>query len=57
MSKTKEKSAAIITVFAAEKMTPAARRRIAGWMREQAKFLEKHRKEFSPRFRARYLYA
>lgn len=52
----KSKSAATITIHDAAKMTAKGRKAIAAWMRRQAGFLEKHAKELSPRFRARYLY-
>jgi hypothetical protein len=52
----KEKSAAIVTIKDAPNMTPAGRKRIAQWLRRQASFLERHAKELSPRFVARYLY-
>ncbi len=52
----KQKSAAIITILDGDRMTPKGRRRIAVWLRQQAKFLEQYGKEFSGRFRARYLY-
>lgn len=50
------KSAAIITIKDAANMSPKGRKAIAAWMRRQAEFLEKHAKELSPTFRARYLY-
>lgn len=53
--KSKEKSAAIITVRDADNMTTKGRKAIAAWMRQQADFLEQHGKEFSKRFTARYL--
>ena len=50
------KSAAIVTIKDAARMTPKGRRDIARWLRRQAHFLEKYAKELSPRFTARYLY-
>lgn len=50
------KSAAVLTVFGAGRMTAKGRRDIAGWLREHAKFLLKHGAEYSERFRGRYLY-
>ena len=50
------KSAAIVTVKDAQKMTKRGRKAIATWLRRQASFLEKHGTEFSGRFTARYLY-
>jgi hypothetical protein len=52
----KDKSAAILTIFDAAKMSAKGRRQIAAWLKRQAAFLEKHAKELAPRFRARYLY-
>jgi hypothetical protein len=37
-------------------MTLKGRKSIAAWLRRQAAFLEKHNKELSARFVARYLY-
>lgn len=52
----KEKSAAIVTVKDAPKMTKRGRKAIAKWLREQADFLEQYGNEFAGRFTARYLY-
>jgi len=52
----KKKSAAILTIKRAARMTPRGRKDIAAWLRRQASFLEKHAKEYSERFTARYLY-
>lgn len=52
----KDKSAAIITIIDAPKMSKNGRKDIADWMRRTATFLEKHAAELSPRFRARYIY-
>jgi hypothetical protein len=55
--KKKEKSAAIVTIKEADRMTPAGRRRVAKWLRAQADMLVKEGKNYSPRFTGRYLYA
>ncbi len=52
----KEKSAAILTVKDAPKMTRRGRKNIAEWLRRQAAFLEHNGDELSNRFTARYLY-
>jgi hypothetical protein len=52
----KEKSAAIVTVFDAPKMTKRGRKEVAAWLRRQAEFLEKDGEEYAGKFRARYLY-
>lgn len=54
--KGKEKSAAVVTVFRADEMTPRGRRQIAAWMRRQASMLEKEGKNYAKRFTGRYLY-
>ena len=51
-----DKSAAILTVKDAPKMTPRGRKQIATWLRRQAAFLESDGKRFASRFTARYLY-
>lgn len=51
-----DKSAAIVTIKEADKMTAKGRKAIAAWLRRQAAFLEKHGNEYSARFTARYLY-
>ena len=51
-----EKSAAILTIKDAPKMTASGRRAVAQWLRKQAKFLEKDGSGFAKRFTARYLY-
>lgn len=53
---TKQKSAAILTIKDAPKMTVKGRREIAAWLRRQAQFLEGHGPELANRFTARYLY-
>ena len=50
------KSAAIITIRDAAKMSKKGRLAIASWMRKQAMFLEKYSKQLSSRYTARYLY-
>ena len=50
------KSAAIVTIKDAAKMTPAGRRRIAKWLRSRALLLEKHGDLLSSRFVSRWLY-
>lgn len=52
----KEKSAAIVTIKDAPKMTKRGRKNIAAWLRRQAGFLEKHSDQLSHRFTARYIY-
>lgn len=52
----KAKSAAILTLKEAPKMTKRGREDIAAWLRRQASFLEKHADQLSDRFVARYLY-
>lgn len=56
-TKAVEKSAAVLTVFDAHKMTPAGRKRIAKWLRSHADMLVGEGKNYAPRFRGRYLYA
>jgi hypothetical protein len=51
-----EKSAAVLTIKDADKMTEEGRRSVAKWLRRQARFLEEHGTDYSTRFRARYLY-
>lgn len=51
-----ERSAVILTVKDAPKMTRQGRKNIASWLRRQARFLEEHGPEFAGRFTARYLY-
>lgn len=50
------KSAAIVTIKEADRMSAKGRKAVAAWLRRQADFLEKHGKEYSTRFTARYLY-
>jgi len=58
MGKTKkEKSAAILTVIDAPNMTERGLNDIVAWLRRQATFLQRHNKQLSRRFIARYLYS
>ena len=50
------KSAAILTIKDAADMTDQGKKDIAEWLRRQAQFLRKDGKNFSKRFRARYMY-
>lgn len=52
----KEKSAAILTIKDAPRMTPKGRREVAAWLRMHANYLVKYGHEYSPRFTGRYLY-
>lgn len=53
----KEKSAAVLTIFAPGKMTPKGRKDVAEWLRLSAKNLVKYGDKFdTTRFTARYLY-
>jgi hypothetical protein len=52
----KSKSAAIVTIKDASKMSASGRKAVAAWLRRQASFLLSHSKQLSPRFTARYLY-
>jgi hypothetical protein len=52
----KHKSAAVLTVFDAPKMTAKGRRDIANWLRKQADFVLRDGASFADRFTARYLY-
>lgn len=52
-----DKSAAVLTVYAAPDMTAKGRRQIAAWLKRQADMLVKEGKNYAPkRFTARYLY-
>lgn len=59
MAKKKKKwtAAAILTIRRAGDMTPRGRRAIAAWLRDHARWIVQHGKEYSPRFTGRYLYA
>jgi len=50
------KSAAVLTIKDAADMTPEGRKAIAEWLRRHAQYLVAQGKDYSPRFRARYLY-
>lgn len=52
----KDKSAAVVTIKGAQRMTPKGRREIAAWLRMHASYLVQHGHEYSPRFTGRYLY-
>ena len=52
----KEKSAAIVTIKNAQKMSARGRKSIANWLRQQARFLESNGDELASRFTARYIY-
>lgn len=54
--KTKHKSAAILTVFDAAKMSAKGRRDIIRWLERQADTLKYHHNELANRWTARYLY-
>jgi hypothetical protein len=56
MAKSKDKSAAILTIFDADKMTPKGKCDIGRWLKRQATFLTMHGYEMSKRFTARYNY-
>lgn len=55
--KNKEKSAAIVTIKDAPKMSKRGRNAIANWLERQARFLRSDGKMFSNRFTARYIYS
>ena len=46
---TREKSAAILTIKSANRMTARGRRDIAAWLRQHAAYLIKHGSEYSAR--------
>ena len=52
----KDKCAAIVTIHRAADMTPDGRRRIVGWLRNQARFLQNDYAHIGPRYTARWLY-
>lgn len=56
--KKKEKSAAVVTVFDASKMTPAGRKAIAKWLRGVSETLLKYgiKPGFAKRWTSRYIY-
>ena len=51
-----EKTAAVLTIRDAPKMTMKGRKRIAAWLRSRAVLLEKNGDLLASRFTARYLY-
>lgn len=51
-----DRSAAIVTVKDADRMSVDGRKDIARWLRRQAGFLEKYGSEFAGTFRARYIF-
>ena len=55
---TKQRSAAILTVFNISKMTSKGRRDIINWLKGQTANIEKYHKKpgFASRYTARYLY-
>ncbi len=50
------KSAAILTIFDADRMTPRGRGDIAKWLREHAEDLERDGSNYSKLFRGRFQY-
>lgn len=50
-----EKSAAVLTIKDAQRMTPKGRKDVAEWLREQARFLVEFGTEYAPRYRSRYM--
>lgn len=52
----KAKSAAIVTIRDAARMTARGRRDVAAWLRRTASFLVKHGDQYSSRFTGRYMY-
>ena len=52
----KEKTAAIVTINLANKMTPKGRKQIANWLRSRADLLVKHGDLMANRFTSRYIY-
>lgn len=52
----KTKSAAILTVFDAAKMSAKGRRDIVKWLQCQIKTLKNDSKQLAPRWTVRYLY-
>jgi hypothetical protein len=56
LSRTKSKSAAIVTVFRAPDMSKRGRKSVAEWLRRQAGFIESDGDNLASRFTARYLY-
>lgn len=52
----RERSAAIVTIKDAPKMTKRGRRAIAGWLRKHATWLEEDGHRYATRFTGRYIY-
>ncbi len=50
------KSAAVLTIFNAAKMTPSGRRNVAKWLDKQKQILLHDSASLSKRYTARYLY-
>lgn len=53
----KTKTAAIVTIRDANKMTKKGRRAIAKWLRDRADDLIQHGDQLDKTFRARYIYS
>lgn len=51
-----EKTAAVLTIRDADKMTKAGRKRIAKWLTSHAELIIAEGHKYAPRFRGRYLY-
>ncbi len=51
-----EKSAAVVTIKDASKMTKKGRAEVAAWLRKTAATLTRYGDDLAPTFRARYLY-
>lgn len=56
MKNKKEKSAAILKIIDASKMTLKGRRSIISWLKRQTRFFERHPDKMADRCTARYLY-
>ena len=52
----KDKSAAVLTIKDAPRMSPKGRREVAAWLRRHADMLVEEGKNYSKRFTGRYLY-
>ena len=50
------REAARVVIVRGGDMSAGGRRRIAGWLRRQATFLERHADQMAPRYSARWLY-
>ena len=51
-----DKTAAIVTINDASKMTPEGRKEVAKWLRRQGRWLEEYGDQMSHRCIARYVY-